>query len=139
MRIIAACVIALTVAVAQRPCQQLHASEASQITFSCDGKVTGSQSVDPNKGDPITKVGVVINLTDQTVSFNSYVVKITKVDAAVVTFEGQSQTPIMGTMSGTYVSGSIDRVTGAMTATTVAGTNLTSGWELYCKPATRMF
>lgn len=105
--------------------QQLHASEASYITLTCDGKVTSGTSLDP-KGDPITKVGVVVNLTDHSVSFNGYVVPITKTDAAVILFEGRSQTPIMNTMLSTYLSGSIDRVTGARAATTLVGGNITT-------------
>lgn len=118
--------------------QQLHASEASYITLTCDGRVTSGTSVDP-KGDPITKVGVVVNAVERSVSFNGYVVPITKIDSAVIMFEGRSKTPIMNTMLNTYVSGTIDRVTGAIGATTVVGTNITTNWELYCKPASRMF
>jgi hypothetical protein len=105
------------------------------ITLSCDGKITNGDV----KGDPVNKVGVVVNFLNRTVSFNGYVVPITKVDEANVAFDGRTNNGSVDGMSiSTHVSGSVDRVTGAVIAETITKVTMQT-WELYCKPATRMF
>jgi hypothetical protein len=108
------------------------------ITLSCDGKIKNMQ-VSDDKGDPVSKVGVVVNFPDRTVSFNGYVVPITKIDEANVAFDGSSNNgTVYGISFSTHVSGSVDRVTGAVIAETETKSTMLN-WELYCKPATRLF
>jgi hypothetical protein len=127
--------------------QYAYAADPTVITLSCGGTVTGA--VD-NKPDPIPDpgVGVVVSFVDHTLAFLHYVVPIVKVDTVGVEFGGQSTSKnnILGpTISiTTMVSGSLDRVTGAFSATTImlsqdARPLLTLNWELSCRPTTRLF
>ena len=105
-----------------------HDAQADQrnvMNFSCDGTITG-----PGKPEPVHNIGVVVDAGAKTVSFTGYVARITEVDAAMVSFEGQD--------SFSRVSGSIDRVTGSMTAMSSSG-NTGATWELLCKRASPLF
>jgi len=117
--------------------QQAQAAEATVITLSCNGNVTDGKSVDA-KPDPVNKLGVVVNFAEQNVSFAGYVVPISRVDAANVTFEGEVKGVAFGLSLSTTVSGMVDRVTGAMTATTQTQSTMLN-WDLLCKPANRLF
>src|SRR3974390_956140 len=97
-----------------------HDAQADQrnvMNFSCDGTITG-----PGKPEPVHNIGVVGDAGAKTVSFTGYVARITEVDAAMVSFEGQDSSHISS------VSGSIDRVTGSMTAMSSSG-NTGATWE----------
>ena len=79
-----------------------------------------------------------MNFAEQNVSFAGYVVPITRVDAADVTFEGEVKGLAFGLSLSTSVSGIVDRVTGSMTATTLTTATMLN-WDLLCKPANRLF
>ena len=115
------------------------AAEPTMLTLSCDGKVTDTKATDA-KSEPVNKIGVVVNLTDRTVSFLGYVAQIDSIDAADVTFSGETKVKMGGqsTGVGVYVMGDIDRVTGAMSAATMS-TASTHSYELVCKVANRLF
>jgi hypothetical protein len=121
----------------------LHASRALAaekvvITLSCDGTLTDARSP---KREPlkINNLGVVVNLAEETVSFGGYVTRIDKVDAANISFNGTSDFQFHGVGPKTTLSiwGAIDRVTGAMSASTNT-TAETYSYELLCKPANRV-
>jgi hypothetical protein len=112
-----------------------QAVEATVITLSCDGTTTLGDA----KPEPFNKIGVVVNFAEHTVSFLGYVVPITSVDAANVSFEGQVKTSSFGTTLSMTVSGSVDRVTGAMTATTLTTPTMMTNLDLHCKPTNRLF
>ncbi len=111
-------------------------AEPMIVTLSCDGKVEDLKR--HTDDEAISKLGVVVNLGEQNVSFNGYVIPIKKVDAATVYFEGKSQQQTYGVTTETDVTGSVDRITGAMTASTMT-TAVWLEWELYCKSVTRVF
>ena len=120
------------------PALQAFAAETAVITLSCDAKVTDLKASDA-KPELLPNVGVVVNFTEHTVSFNGYVIPITGVDAANVSFDGDVKPQYRGTPLGkTTVSGSVDRVTGAMTAT-IMNSVTASTWDLVCKPTNRLF
>ena len=117
--------------------QHAQAAEATVITLSCNGNVTDGKSADA-KPDPVNNLGVVVNFAEQNISFAGYVVPITRVDAADVTFEGQVKALALGLSLSTSVSGMVDRVTGSMTATTLTTATMLN-WDLLCKPTNRLF
>ena len=114
------------------------AEPAVVITLSCDGTVTkslagGEKHPKHAKPEPI-KMGVVVNIAEQTVSGFDIVAHIENIDAAHISFGGESK-PSAESIS---VRGEIDRVTGAVMATRI--TNVTSDYyELACKAASRVF
>src|SRR5271168_774691 len=95
-----------------------QAAEPTVITLSCDGTVQDSRA-NVGKGKSIKNMGLVTNLAERTVSFSSYVIHIDNVTAANISFSGETTTQL-GETAGIKVTvvGDIDRVTGAMTATT---------------------
>jgi hypothetical protein len=103
-----------------------RATEPTVITLSCDGTVKTNVANNDGPREAINKLGTVIDLAEQTVSFASYVAHIETVDATVVYF-GSGIDPAVGV---------IDRVSGVMSAETVMG-NLATSYELFCKPVTR--
>jgi hypothetical protein len=84
-----------------------HAAEPTVITLSCDGNVTNTR-VRNAKPEPITKMNLVVNFAERTVSFSGHLVGIDKADVAHVSFSGENNA----------VHGEIDRVTGITWATT---------------------
>jgi hypothetical protein len=102
-----------------------QASEPTVITLSCDG--TAKTNVGNNEGQrkAINKVGVVVDLAEQTVSFAGYVAHIENVDAAIVFFGAGED----------HATGEIDRASGVMSATAVKG-NLATSYELFCRSVT---
>jgi copper chaperone CopZ len=103
-----------------------QAREPPVITLSCDGTVKTNVGNNEGQRKAINKVGVVVDLAEQTVSFAGYVAHIENVDAAAVFFGGGED----------HAMGDIDRASGVMSATTVKG-NLAASYELFCKPVTR--
>ena len=114
-----------------------QAAGTTAITLACDGKVTDLKATDA-KPDPVNKLGVVVNFAEHNVSFAGYVVPITSVDAANVSFEGEVKSQSLRMTISTSVMGTVDRVTGVFDATTLT-TMASFRWELNCKPATRLF
>src|SRR5271163_1320783 len=95
-----------------------QAAEATVITLSCDGTLRES-GARVGKAKPVKNMGVIANLAEKVVSFSSYGVHIDDVTAADITFSGETTTQFGGAAGiKITVVGDIDRVTGAMTATT---------------------
>lgn len=102
-----------------------QASEPTVITLSCEGTVKTNVGNNEGQRKVINKVGVVVDLAEQTVSFAGYAAHIENVDAAIVFFGGGED----------HATGEIDRASGVMSATTVKD-NLATSYELFCKPVT---
>ena len=114
-------------------------AQNNEITLSCKG------TVKEGKDDPVavTNMGLVVNLTTQTVrGFGSAVAKIFETDDVHISFTvNLFSDKTLGPGEVNLVSGSMDRITGyvtAMTRTTYS-TSLLSQWELVCTPAKRLF
>jgi hypothetical protein len=116
-----------------------QAAESPVITLSCDGTITDTRASDA-KPESINKMGLVVNLAEHTVSFAGYVVRIDNVDAANISFDGESTSQLgeSGPKMSFYVMGAVDRVTGAAQATTMSKFS-TFSYDLLCKPAARLF
>lgn len=102
-----------------------QAAEPTVITLSCDGKLTNTK-VSNAKPESISKMGLVVNFAERTVSFSGHLVGIDKADVAHISFSGENNA----------VHGEIDRVTGAMWATAHSDVT-TFAYKLLCKPTTR--
>jgi len=101
-----------------------QASEPTVIAFSCDGKLTNIK-VKNTKPQPISKVDLVVDFAERTVSFSGHLVGIDKADVAHISFSGENNA----------VHGEIDRVTGVMWAT--MDSNVTTFvYNLLCEPTT---
>jgi hypothetical protein len=116
--------------------------QGSTITLSCDGtsKLTATAAAGLNP-EPITKLGIIVNAADRTITFMDYVTPVTGISATFVSFNG-TQTPVALGIKGKpfTIDGSIDRVTGHTEIDwwyEVVGNN--THWELTCRPATRLF
>jgi hypothetical protein len=117
-----------------------QAAEATVVNLSCDGTMTIVGDPTETK-EPVTKIGLIVNLAAHTVLGFTPVARITKVDEGIVEFEGTAATPLGGTSS---VSGSVDRVTGKTSAWTTStakdGKIVTSDvFDLVCKVTNRLF
>jgi hypothetical protein len=113
-------------------------ASATVLYFSCEGKLTGTL-ISEEKPEQLHNVGLVVNLAERTVSFGGFVAPFNKVDAANIYFHGESQQQGISVT----VDGNIDRVTGAVEASTIstAGSKslTTFYWNILCKPTTRLF
>jgi hypothetical protein len=125
------------------PLLPVHAQQQNTITLACNGTskltATAAANIQP---DPITKLGIIVNVADRTVTFMDYVMPVTGINATLVRFEGRQQQTFEGQLFGKPFSilGLIDRVTGYTEIDwlyEVAGDN--HHWELSCRPATRLF
>jgi hypothetical protein len=122
------------------PLAPAHAQ--TPITLSCNGtsKLTATSAADL-KPDPITNVGIIVNVADRTVAFLDYITPVTGISATLVSFSGR-QTPVAFGVKGKpfTINGSIDRVTGqAEIGWWYEDSGNDSIWELSCRPATRLF
>ena len=63
-------------------CNDASAADDQMITLSCDGRITAGSG----RTEQVSKIGVVVNLAEQTVAFGGHVVEISRVDAANVSF-----------------------------------------------------
>ena len=117
-----------------------QAAEPTVVNLSCDG--TMAIVGDPTETkEPVTKIGLIVNLAAHTLLGFTPAARITKVDDGIVEFEGTAATPLGGTSS---VSGSVDRVTGKTSAWTTStakdGKRITSDiFDLVCKVTNRLF
>jgi hypothetical protein len=138
--------LACAIVVAVSAAELMHPADAQQqpstITLSCDGtsKLTATAAADL-KPDPITKLGIIVNLVDRTVTLMDYITPITGITATIVSFSGRQGPVVSGVKLKPFtINGSIDRVTGYTTVEwwhENVGDN--SSWELTCRPATRLF
>jgi hypothetical protein len=101
-----------------------QATEPTVITLSCDGKLTDIK-VKNTKPQRISRMHLVVDFAERTVSFSSHLVGIEKADVAHISFSGENNA----------VHGEIDRVTGVMWATTDSNVT-TFVYNLLCKPTT---
>jgi hypothetical protein len=103
--------------------------EPTVITLSCDGttKVYVKREESTN---PVTKMGVVVNLAERTVSFDGRVAHIEHIGARTIFFGGDSVKD---------TTGYIDGKTGVMTATNTDGQEHYELYELVCPAATGAF
>lgn len=119
-------------------------AETNLLVFACDGQIT-STMITNAKPETANNIGVVVDPNNRTVSFNGYTVPIDRVDATTVSFAGDTFSVYRGFKSPMSVSGTIDRITGAMQATTmllgITDKKVISSenWDLLCKPRNRMF
>jgi hypothetical protein len=119
----------------------LKAQQQNVITLSCNGASKLTAAAADLKPDPITNLGIIVNLTDRTVTFMDYVTPITNSSATNVSFMGR-QAPVVGglKLKPFTIDGTIDRVTGAVSVGwwhEQVGNN--SQWDLTCRLATRLF
>jgi hypothetical protein len=115
--------------------------QTATITLSCNGtnKLTAMTAAD-QKPDPITNLGIIVNVADRTVTFSEYVVPITSITATEVSFIGKQTKPVAGAKSKPFtVSGTIDRVTGYASINWSYRFGNNSSWELTCRSTTRLF
>jgi hypothetical protein len=123
------------------PLLPVQAQQQNSITLSCNGTSKLMTASDDMKPDPITSLGIIVNLSERTVSFSGYTVPIEKADSTTVTFSGQQTLSYRGMkLKPITIDGTIDRVTGAASVMFLheqVGNNNT--WELLCRPATRLF
>jgi hypothetical protein len=109
----------------------LPGAEAAILTLSCDGTVTNMMWNSDNRPEPITKMGLLVNLPERTVTGFAYPARIDNSGAVYVEFSGKN-----GNWS---VHGTIDRSTGSVEATTTSLHPKTGqiadsyGWDLICK------
>jgi hypothetical protein len=119
-----------------------NTQQHSSITLSCNNtsKPAATAAADA-KPDPITNVGIIVNLADRTVTIMDYVTPIVGITETSVSFRGQQVPVVSGVkLKPVTIDGSIDRVTGSTKIDWYhenVGDN--SSWELTCRPATRLF
>jgi hypothetical protein len=106
-----------------------QAEEPTVITLSCDG-TTKAYVKSEESINPVTKMDVVVNLAERTVSFDGHVSHIDHVGATVIYFGGDSVKD---------TTGYIDGKTGCMTATNMDGHKYSELYELVCPAATGAF
>ena len=106
-----------------------QAEEPTVITLSCDG-TTKAYVKSEESINPVTKMGVVVNLAERAVSFDGHVARIDHVDAAVIYFGGDSVKD---------TTGYIDGKTGTMMATNMDDHKHSELYELVCPAATGAF
>ena len=128
-----ACIIALTAMVAGPTAQAADET----LTLACQGTATSKiGATDQPKREPIS-FGLIVNLTTRTVEgFPAenlpLPVKVTAANQATIQFDGS--TPL----SSARLSGTIDRVTGEVSATFTMDPAVVT-YALKCRPAQRMF
>jgi hypothetical protein len=104
-------------------------TETTMFTLSCDGTMTNLVWHSDNKPEPVTNMGLVVNLLEHTVTGFAFPARIYKTDAARVEFRGQNDK--------WSVWGSMDRVNGTVQATTTSLYPTTiHSWNLVCKSVT---
>jgi hypothetical protein len=110
------------------------AQTSTVINLVCNGSVEQLHQEEVTKY-PIASVGVVVNLTDQTVAAFGIVIQIDHADAGEISFSGEGPRPTTGTVS---VTGRVDRITGVLLMTRVlSNTDKKVEWmhsyDLRCK------
>ncbi len=112
-----------------------QATETTVHSLLCDGTMTMTDA----QPEPISRMGFVVNLADRTVTFGGYVAKIERVDDASISFRGEKTLAIRNVQAGAViVTGHIDRVTNAVSATTKTAA-VAFTYDLLCKPVSRLF
>jgi hypothetical protein len=104
---------------------QLPGAETAILTLPCDGTMTNLAWPSDHKPEPVTSMGLVVNLYESTVTGFAFPARIHKSDATRVEFRGENENWL--------VHGTINRVTGVVgaTITHVYPTSIYS-WDLVC-------
>jgi hypothetical protein len=116
------------------------AQTLSVIYLSCDGTM---QQDTADTREQVTKLGLVINLTEHTVVGFGIAARIDQIDASSIEFSGEGPIVDGGSNIGTlFAEGAIDRVTGIVSATTTQTsrsqkTVTATTYYLVCKVANR--
>jgi len=106
------------------------------LALSCGGKVTDLRR---EHKQPVN-IPLVVNLPERSVyGLGSSVARITRIDAAGLSFEGRADLGARGNR-GPHAGeikllGGMDRVTGALSAATISEQMPTAVYELLCRPA----
>ena len=133
MRWIAAIVLALLG-------QPVAAQTPTVITLSCDGTMQ-QDTAEPR--ERVTKLGLVINLAEQTIVGFGIAAHIEILDASSIEFSGEGPIVDRGAKIGTlFAMGAIDRVTGIVSATTTLTSEKTvtaTTYYLVCNVSDRQF
>jgi hypothetical protein len=123
------------------PLSTVAAQQPTAITLSCSGTSRYMMASDDAKPEPVTNIGMIVNFSDRTITFDSYRIPFERTDSTIVLFHGDHALSYAGIkLKPVTIDGSVDRVTGAASVTFTheqVGSNST--WELMCKPATRLF
>jgi hypothetical protein len=113
------------------------------ITLSCDGTM---QQDTADTREQVTKLGLVINLAEQTIVGFGIAAHIDLIDASSMEFSGEGPIVDGGSKIGTlFATGAIDRVTGIVSATTTQTsersqkTVTATTYYLVCKVTDRQF
>jgi hypothetical protein len=146
LRIAAATILILLLVVGRHAAAQTP----TVINLSCDGTVLPALSTGKEEGDPVKKMGMVVNLAERTVTMSGVSVSahIDSADAASISFNA-TEVPYSfsaGGLRGTgtmTVWGQLDRVTGAAfvstTSTIIKDKWTTQTYDLVCKVTNRLF
>jgi hypothetical protein len=111
-----------------------QAAETAVLTLSCGGTVN---VIGDDKPERVTNMGLLVNLPEGTITGFAHVARVTIIGEVDVDFSGAS--------GGWSMYGSLDRITGRMTAYTASRDSKTGvlmderQWNLICKPAKRLF
>ena len=123
--------------------QHAAAQTATVINLSWDGKAKNGAD---GEEELIRKMGLVVNFAERTVIGFGTVARIDDVDAATISFSGKGPLVYRGSMFGTLsATGAVDRITGAVTATTIQISDATKKivttltYDLVCKVTSRLF
>jgi hypothetical protein len=123
------------------PLLPVHAQSQNLITLSCNGTAKYMASSNDMKPDPIAGLGVIVNLSERTVSFQGFTVPIVKADNTTVNFSGEQTLNYRGEkLPPISIHGTIDRVTGAVSIMFLQEhpqDNTT--WDVQCRTTTRLF
>ena len=119
------------------------AQTLSVIYLSCDGTM---QQDTADTREQVTKLGLVINLTEHTVVGFGIAARIDQIDASSIEFSGEGPIVDGGSNIGTlFAEGAIDRVAGIVSATTTQTsersqkTVTATTYYLVCKVTDRRF
>jgi ethanolamine utilization microcompartment shell protein EutS len=106
------------------------AAQTAVLNLACDGSVAMGAA----RPEPMNNLGVVVDLAQRTVTFSGLVARITEANSAMIAFRNDSG-------DGAIVSGTLDRVTGALVATSAGSVDkpTVADWNLRCRLATRGF
>jgi hypothetical protein len=117
-----------------------YAAEKGRLTLVCNGTYEANSYGGPygpsiGEPQPVTSLGVVVNFSEHEVEAVKFGGHIEDIDGASISFKNPGDDFPM--------SGSIDRVTGALEAfkqiALSSGEKINYSYHLHCKPAKRMF
>jgi hypothetical protein len=115
-------------------------AETTLLSFTCRGEISTALEVTQPATKEQDTIGLVINLTNRTVSLEGDTVPITSVDDVIVYFGGRDKDAQFGISSN--VVGQLDRVSGAL----IVSRNLSGksslalyNYKMLCKPTKRLF